>query len=235
LVAANQTNYGRPWRLNCVEALAACFYICGKREWARAILEPFSYGEEFIDINEELLERYADCKDAEEVKTAEETWLKKIDKEYKDARGLGEKAPEGLLVEGDDEEKPEGSGDEEEDEEDERDPYGLPPSDNDSDEEEQMAELRRKVLASRPFKSMGDESKMDDRQTPLRVAPTEKESIPEMKDEEELNQSEPSGDEEEGDLDDDFDNIIKAAPISDRSGIAALEKKRARETGIGLS
>src|SRR5262245_16172432 len=63
LVAANPTNYGRPWRLNCVEAIAACYYICGHANWAEDILASFSYGEAFLDINASLLKRYAACKD----------------------------------------------------------------------------------------------------------------------------------------------------------------------------
>ncbi|KAI7111971.1 RLI and DUF367 domain protein, partial [Hortaea werneckii] len=75
LIAANPTNYGRPWRLNCVEALAACFFICGHRDWAEEVLSTFSYGKSFLEINSTVLKKYAACKDEEEVKKAEEAWL----------------------------------------------------------------------------------------------------------------------------------------------------------------
>ena len=86
LVAANATNYGRPWRLNCAEALAAAFVICGHRDWAESVLQHFSYGQPFLEINRELLERYARCEDEEGMKNCEEEWLMQIEREYTESR-----------------------------------------------------------------------------------------------------------------------------------------------------
>jgi pre-rRNA-processing protein TSR3 len=67
LVAANTVNYGRPWKLNCAEALAAGLWICGRISDARLVMSKFSHGEEFLRLNKELLEIYAACKDSADV------------------------------------------------------------------------------------------------------------------------------------------------------------------------
>lgn len=80
-VAANPVNYGRPWRLNCVEALAACFAITGHVEWAEILLEKFSWGPTFLVINKELIELYSSCTDSASVEKALEDWLEKLEQE----------------------------------------------------------------------------------------------------------------------------------------------------------
>ncbi|KAF2399871.1 putative ribosome biogenesis protein TSR3 [Trichodelitschia bisporula] len=221
LVAANPTNYGRPWRLNCVEALAACFAICGHLDWAELVLAPFSYGEEFLKINEAPLRRYAACTTEEEIKKAEEVWLDKLEREYGKSRGVGTTptADEAVLEDGaipgdrePGEEGDENDSDADEDDDDDRDPYALPPE---SDDEEEMAELRRRVLQSKPFASSSSEEKKG----PERIArpggakePVEEERAP-----------------SEDGLDDEFDNIMKATPFTDRIGIVAKEQARMRD------
>merc|ERR1711871_1368803 len=71
-------NYGRPFKLNCAEAAAATLYICGKREAAKAIMAEFSWGEEFLSLNKQVLDLYASCKDAKEVVQKQNEWLQHV-------------------------------------------------------------------------------------------------------------------------------------------------------------
>lgn len=228
LVAANSVNYGRPWRLNCVEALAATFFICGHEDWAHHVLAHFSYGEPFLEINAQLLKRYAACTNEEEMKKTEEHWLAKIEREYSESRISGNasgdiweggnvnRAP---IVDSDQSDEDDMSNRGSSQEED-SDPGGvvlhdpqinIPVSDDDDDDEEEMAELRRKVLASKPFTNPSS----DDKPTPQRIAQPQPKSI--------------DSDAESGSSDEDndaFDNIIDATPVTDRIGIAAKQRIR---------
>ncbi|MFC3957727.1 DUF367 family protein [Halovivax cerinus] len=75
LVAANPVNFGRPFRLTTVEALAAGLWILGDPDHAEDLLEPFRWGETFLELNEEPLRRYADCRDSTEVVAVQDEYL----------------------------------------------------------------------------------------------------------------------------------------------------------------
>lgn len=230
LIAANTVNYGKPWRLNCVEALAACFCICGHQEWAEQILKNFRYGEAFLEINSELFKLYAACSTEEDIKRTEEEWLAKIEKEYEDSRVEGEDIwtvgnTNRLPANGgsdddeddDDESGEEGSDAEEEDEEDEedKDPFAIS---DDSEDEEQMAEIRRKILESKSFKNPS----VPDKEQPEKIAKPEPAYV---------DSDAESG--SAGSEDGDFDNIINATTVTDRTGIKEIQRRRGQETVSG--
>uniref|UniRef100_A0A0K2V6N2 18S rRNA aminocarboxypropyltransferase n=1 Tax=Lepeophtheirus salmonis TaxID=72036 RepID=A0A0K2V6N2_LEPSM len=77
LVAANPVNYGKPCKLNCVEALAAAMYIVGMKEEAAFYLGKFSWGHSFIELNQVLLEAYSEAKDSQQVLSAQNQFLEK--------------------------------------------------------------------------------------------------------------------------------------------------------------
>ncbi|KAH6682541.1 putative ribosome biogenesis protein TSR3 [Halenospora varia] len=243
LVAANSVNYGKPWRLNCVEALGAAFFICGHPEWAEEVLSHFSYGPSFLEINSSILKRYAACKDEADIKKTEEAWMTRLEKEYADSRAEGEDGPETDIWKGgntnhrmpvsSDEEDDEEEGDSENEDGEEVDGIYLgkkpetileeavqndkDPFDisDDDDDEEEMAELRRKVLASRPFSNPKDGGEKPAPEKISRPVP--------LKEDSEVEPDSDNGD------DDEFDNIINATPVTDRIGIQARQKAKASE------
>lgn len=231
LIAANTVNYGKPWRLNCVEAFAACFFICGHEDWARDVLKHFRYGEAFLDINSKLLKRYAACSSEEEVKKTEEDWLDKIEREYEESRATGaddmwaagntnriaesssDEDEDGDEDKEKDDENKEGESDEDEEEED-KDPFEI--SDNSEDEEE-MAEIRRKILNSKSFQNPS----LPEKAQPEKIVRPSAAPV------------DPDSDAESGSAgsdDDDFDNIINATPVTDRTGIIAASQRKGKET-----
>jgi pre-rRNA-processing protein TSR3 len=236
LVAANPTNYGKPWRLNCVEALAACYYICGHPEWAESILSTFSYGPAFLDINSALLKRYMACENEVDIKKAEEVWLAKIEREYTAQRAEKEVGAEEdewaggnmnrrIIDESDDDEDDDEDGESVDGEEDgkmgRQNPYDIPES---SDDEQEMAELRRRVLASKPFTNPGpkDDGNEDGKKAPVRIPKVEQamhDPIVNRGDDSDA----PDSDEEDGE----FDSFMAAQPATDRTGITSKQRQKA--------
>ena len=97
LVAANQVNYGKPMHLNCAEAVIAGLYLLGFKEDACSLAQKVSYGEQFILLNQEYLDRYEACSTAEEVEAAQKDIL----------QHLGDKEPEETHQEEEESQEPE--------------------------------------------------------------------------------------------------------------------------------
>ncbi|KAM4057944.1 putative fer4-like domain in RNase L inhibitor [Hirsutella rhossiliensis] len=279
LVAANTVNYGKPWRLNCVEALAAAFYICRHPDWAEQVLAPFPYGPSFLDINRTVLDKYAACDDDAHVKRTEAEWMERLEREYAESR---ERGADDMWTSGNTNHRlPKSSGDEEEEEEDDddqdaqsqdgrsidgiylgkrpldptpaeaqataelehpsnRDPFDIS---DDDDDAAAMAEIRRKVLASKTFSNPNPDSGLDcsqqggdGKKKPATISrPQQRHQFAvDLDPQPDSDNSSPSDndddDNDDDEDDDDFDNIIEATPVTDKIGLAKLEKDRSRAT-----
>ncbi|MEM4292569.1 MAG: DUF367 family protein [Thermoplasmata archaeon] len=75
LVPANPVHFGMPTILSTVEAGAAALWIIGEKERAKKLLSIYTWGEKFIEMNLELLERYASSRDSGEVLKVQQEYL----------------------------------------------------------------------------------------------------------------------------------------------------------------
>lgn len=85
LVAANSRNFGKPCELSCMEAIAATLIITGFSDEAKLYLEKFRWGDSFLKINGELLEKYARCTSVQEIVSVQDAfiqnaWQERIDR-----------------------------------------------------------------------------------------------------------------------------------------------------------
>ncbi|KAJ7105485.1 hypothetical protein C8R43DRAFT_222215 [Mycena crocata] len=94
LLATNPTNYGKPWRLNCVEALAAAFYITGFDAYAERLLSGFGWGGSFWKVNRTFLERYQKCNTAEDVSAEQERIMDDLEESWAESRRAKERGPD---------------------------------------------------------------------------------------------------------------------------------------------
>jgi len=71
LLAANPVNYGKPFVLSSVEALAAALVILGHEDQAKLILSKFSWGGQFLTLNREPLGEYVKARTRADVVAAQ--------------------------------------------------------------------------------------------------------------------------------------------------------------------
>ena len=75
LLAGNPVNFGKPTKLSTVEALAAALYILGYRGQAELLLSKFKWGLNFLELNREPLDAYAQAKDSREVVELQKSFI----------------------------------------------------------------------------------------------------------------------------------------------------------------
>ncbi|KAH9449134.1 hypothetical protein MJO28_010256 [Puccinia striiformis f. sp. tritici] len=86
LTAANPVNYGKPYKLTCVEAVAGSLAIVGLQSQAELLLSKFGWGHAFWSLNQDLIQKYRVCQDSQAMQLVQEEILQTIEDEARERR-----------------------------------------------------------------------------------------------------------------------------------------------------
>lgn len=75
MVAVNPVNYGKAYKLSCVEAVSATLFLAGMYKEADFLLSHFKWGKSFLIVNEDVFSLYKECKNGQELKKAETDYI----------------------------------------------------------------------------------------------------------------------------------------------------------------
>lgn len=75
MTAVNPVNYGKAYKLSCVEAVAATLFLGGFYDETDFVLSHFKWGKSFLEVNQELFDNYRNCNNSEELKQYQEKYI----------------------------------------------------------------------------------------------------------------------------------------------------------------
>jgi pre-rRNA-processing protein TSR3 len=75
VVAVNPVNYGKAYKLSCVEAVSATLFLAGLYKEADFLLSHFKWGKSFFKVNEDVMSLYKECKNSQELKQVETDYI----------------------------------------------------------------------------------------------------------------------------------------------------------------
>lgn len=75
MVSVNPVNYGKPYKLNCVEAFSAALYVTGYESEIENLFSSFNYYSEFFKINQEVFDLYKEALNSDEINLKEKEYL----------------------------------------------------------------------------------------------------------------------------------------------------------------
>ncbi|MDR2719802.1 MAG: DUF367 family protein [Nitrososphaerota archaeon] len=80
LIASNPVNFGKLTKLTTAEAIAASLYIAGFKTEAEQMMDNFTWGHTFFELNQRFLDQYVTAKDSEAIVKIQKTLFENSNK-----------------------------------------------------------------------------------------------------------------------------------------------------------